>query len=147
MNAKLRSIIQAWHDIILNDDNLLKLKFDPETGFSDWRCRKLFSRDKDDMVYSKLKPEALQMKSGQDLLYRPKSLRYLETNNGWVRIEGLWNLPNNVSTTIHYDLGIMNDKGKFLITRRDVTYTTVIRGYHHKGITHYRKTENINPIY
>lgn len=148
MNSpKLTAIIKAWHDIILNDEKLLKLKFDPETGFSDWRCRELFPRHKDDLVYSRTKPGVPLGKSGTDLIYRPKALMHLETNNGWTRIEGPWALPQLVSTTIKYDLGIMNDKRKFIVTRREVTYTTLIRGYYHKGITHYRKTENINPIY
>jgi hypothetical protein len=79
--------------------------------------------------------------------YRPESLRGIEKNNGWVKMNSRDDFPKFPERFAKFDLGIMNMDGNFIIERRSVGHTTLIRGFFHKGITYYREVVDVYPIY
>jgi len=48
--------------------------------------------------------------NGSDLIYRPKSLQGIETNNGWIRLQGIAN-----EITTDKDIYILNKLGEIEI--------------------------------
>lgn len=118
-DAKQQSVRLAWIAIV-GEDNYHKLNHD-ENGFSSWRCRNLFPRHLDDLIYSRLK-RGHKTNSGEDLEYRPRSLDGLEKNNGWnklpttdILLDGwYWILVKHPKTLIEntFPIQIKNGDGK-----------------------------------
>lgn len=93
---KQEAIKNAWVALI-GEDKYPLLKHD-DNGWSDWRCRGLMPSSYWGSLQDKLKAGIASMASGADLLYRPKSISGLETNNGWSRIESISDLPKIANT-------------------------------------------------
>ncbi|TDO68762.1 hypothetical protein EV143_12024 [Flavobacterium chryseum] len=82
----------------------------------------------------------------ETMLCRPKTLKGIENNNSWIKLNDGEDFPlfNNKTK---YDLGIMNDQRKFIVSKRSVGITSLLRGFYHHGITHFREVNDIHPLY
>lgn len=131
---KLDAIKYAW-TILVGEENFSKLKLD-ENGYSDWRCRKLIPSEYWDSLFDKLRPGRSKMVSGNDLLYKPKSLKGIETNNGWHKIIDKDSLPKVGNTYV------------FLADGREVNQWCEEGMRFDKRFTHWRNIiEYPKPIY
>lgn len=75
-----------------------------------------------------------------------KKILSLEDNRGWIKIESKDDFPK-FDNHLKFDLGIMNENGTFVIERRHVGVTTLVKGFYHRGITHYKDATQQPPIY
>lgn len=134
--TKQEKIKESWIGII-GEENFPKIKHD-EDGFSDWNCRRYFSRDKDNLFQDKLK-QGSKFNNGGDLLYRPKSLKGIETNNGWIKIESENDLPK--------------EEGNYMIfhnqdnmqTSETFSKNIVHKLFEYNSITHYKPIQKPKP--
>ena len=100
-----------------------------EKGWCSFNLKKYF---KEDLIDSKVYRDKL--------LYRPKSLKGIENNNGWIRIESKDDLPK--------------DEGLYFTMRRDKTKVEITHFFYElskefkKVATHYQPIEKpLKPIY
>jgi len=136
--AKEEAIKKAWNELV-GPDNFNALRLDKEV-YSDWRCRKLVPSGKLDLLHDRFKIGS-SMKSGLDLIYRPKSIRTIDENNGWIRIEPDGsNLPKEGEFKVYW-----YDEKSSEIAQNFETVKTLFKG---GLITHYKPiTPELKPIY
>lgn len=78
MKSKQEVIQEAWLEFMTESD-YKNLKID-DNGFCNYQCRRYINSSRWDELYSRVKSGG---KTGRDIIYRPKSLSGIETNNGW----------------------------------------------------------------
>lgn len=77
---------------------------------------------------------------------RPKSLKGIENNNGWIKIKSKRHFPKNQNFS--YKIGKMFENGKFFQFSEAVSLTTVKSWFEQKKITHYMLNKiEPDPIY
>jgi len=137
---KQKAIQEAWVKL-LNPDTFELLTLNDE-GYSNWHCRRHIKNVLWDELYSKLGPvKGKRRDTGNDMLYRPKSLSGIDTNNGWTRIEPDGsNLPAEGAKYIWTDMTGRNIEREYDKKWDAKTWANVY--------THYRPvTELPKPIY
>lgn len=87
-SAKEKAIREAYE--ALGFDNAKP----DEKGYIRWTCYPTTNFDLS--IWDKKKP--VGSKSWRDVLFRPKSLQGIETNNGWTRIESEADLPTETKS-------------------------------------------------
>lgn len=128
------AIKYAW-TVLVGEENFSKLKLD-ENGYSNWQCRKLMPSSYWGQLSDKLKPGVSGMATGADILYRPKTLRGLETNNGWHRIFNSDSMPKAANDYV------------FLVDGREVTEWYDVGKRFARNYTHWRNViETPKPLF
>jgi hypothetical protein len=84
---------------------------------------------------------------GPVLIFRPNSLKDIEINNGWNRIDTIEDLPTD--ETKKYCLGFIDDNGEFQDTDSTLTIDQVLYLYerHDKAYSHYFVIDKQKPFY
>ncbi|EJL66288.1 hypothetical protein [Flavobacterium sp. CF136] len=75
-------------------------------------------------------------------LVRPKDLRGLEDNNGWIKIDSEADLPKDKS--IEFDICRFEKDGTF-VSDKAIGYSNLKLHVRDKLITHYKPTDVLNP--
>jgi hypothetical protein len=138
--AKQKAIKNAWVELV-GESGFLQLRLDEE-GYSDWRCRKVVPSKDWDKLHDRFK-RGSSMKSGSDLIYRPKTLRNLSDNNGWIRIEPDGsNLPEP-NTDVYYRMHPWGNPATVAMSGKGIHFV-----FHDGRCTHYKPIEEqLLPIY
>lgn len=68
---------------------------------------------------------------------RPQSLKGIEDNNGWIKIESEEDLPKDEEEG-YFSSGIMDEKGRFKQIKRDYLATTLKSIFQMEKITHWK---------
>lgn len=100
MKSKQEVIQEAWLEFMTESD-YKNLKID-DNGFCNYQCRRYINSSRWDELYSRVKSGG---KTGRDIIYRPKSLSGIESNNGWT--EGLPPESMGECWVMTKDLGIV----------------------------------------
>jgi len=146
--TKEEKIKEAWADVVglINVD---QIRFD-ENGYSDFKCKKLIpAHSWDRLLESRLKQSKSKLESDK-IVYRPKGLKGLEKNNGWIKIESDKDLPTDkIPCYRMYVEGLKKAFNGFW----DGCWCYYPDGktggiYELKGVSHYKiLTEEPKPIY
>lgn len=126
---KQEKIKYEWQRLV-GDDNIYNIMsiLKPD-GWCNWKCRSLMPES----YWAALESKSISSNftSGLDLVYRPKSLRGIENNNGWNSIFSISDYPKIAGNYL------------FLVDGRNVEqwYEDGVRFA--KSHTHWREIENI----
>lgn len=93
---KQEAIKTEWVKLV-GEDNFGRLRID-DNGWSNWHCRKLMPNTYFGALQDKARAGAKYPVSGIDILYRPKSLKGIDNNNGWNKIYTRKDLPKKEGT-------------------------------------------------
>lgn len=127
---KQEVIRKAWLEF-LNEEDFNNLILDDD-GFSNYQCRRYINQSRWNDLYSRTKKGSI-LKTGSDLVYRPKSLAGIENNNGWIKIENEADLPKDLVECYAYD-----EDGDITYFTFNLSPNSDYELMKEQGITHYQ---------
>lgn len=80
-----------------------------------------------------------------DEVIRPKSLRGIKNNNGWVKIQVLADLPKNDQPDTLFEVGLLDENGVFHQEKKRCSLKSLKWMYQKSLITHYQPTTKLKP--